>query len=193
MITQSDTLRGRIAHLESALASASAAVVSAEATHRDALRRAIVTDSYDRANRAAEKLQAARSDYTATQAALTEARDMLAEAVAAERAAKEVALRAEIDAELADLAQLADAADADFASLLGRARQLQAREIAIHRRLNSELQIRPTAAPSIGSRILRTAGIALGTEANGVAVDVRPIAAEALQASARNIERAFSA
>lgn len=127
----STELRQRIHELETAAERSAAAVRNAQDACAAALKAAVLNNDHDAAERAESVLKAARITHSRTLALVEEARTCLAAALRAEKAQAQAQARAEIDAELAAMAEDASDIDGAFAALVSRVVQLRARELAL--------------------------------------------------------------
>jgi hypothetical protein len=110
-MVSSDTLRQRVQALESELEQAGNALLTATAAYRATTTKAIATGDFTETEAAQAVRDAAAADHTRFQSTLTLAREMLAAAVAAERAAEKARAAEAIEVRLAELVTLATKAD----------------------------------------------------------------------------------
>lgn len=140
----SSEFRAMVAQLESAAARTGEALQQAEHSRRLAIRSAILTNDHGAADESELVVAACRRAHEAATQRLTEARELLREAVEAERLAALDQLRASVQSRCADLEKFAAEAEAKLAeavAALNRARSLENEMLVDVQRL------RPVEAP----------------------------------------------
>ncbi len=183
-------LRARLNGLETDAERTGAAVIAAETAHTFALRRAVETGDHAPADKTQAALDAARRAHARATALTDEARDLLTRAVRRERDAVREAARAEIEAELADMAETARGLDTAFAALTGQIVRLRDRETELHRKARDRFRA-PWQSPLTLSAA-RLLSSYLTARANGLSPELKPFIAETIESATANIRSAYN-
>lgn len=191
MTTSSEFLRAALNDLESQTQIAGAALIRAESDHRTALVKSVNSGVYTLSIPTEAAITTARATYDRLNASREVARDLLTQAVRREKAEVQATARAEIESELADLAEVAHTLDTQFAALVGQLVRLQERETSLHRKTRDHFRSPWTAPQALTAA--RSLSTILSTLANGGTPKARPVIADTVASAAHAIKAAFDA
>lgn len=187
----STELQNTLRDMEAQLNASGDTLVLAEDAYRAALRRAVNASDPSLANAAEDAVNQARVAYDRLKAATETARELVTEAKQRERDEIRAAVKAEIEAELAEINEIARELDTQFAAFVGQLVRLNEREIALQKKCSQ------TFGPAWGGLSILRASRPLASYLNnlagtGIPSNPTPVMEMASKSAAHSIMEAVS-